>query len=226
MSVVMDPRLRRAYRPAPLAVRAHTAARWAAAPLTEVETYLPERGRILEFGCGHGVFSLLAALASEGRSITGVDIDERKIVEAGSAASHLGLDRRRADFKQIDGSWTPGPDDCWQAIAVLDVLYLLGREKAAEWMDAAVQSLSPTGTLIVKEVDPNPRMGRAVIEMYERGAKWLDMTRGRTIDLLSPIEIAAMMSKAGLKVDVVSLEGAPLVTHALVIGRQTEGLAR
>src|SRR3954468_15750837 len=108
--------------------RLHTLVRWWSAPFPAVEEALPEAGRVLEIGCGHGLFSAYAALAASERFVLGVDIDPDKIVVARAAARKLeerlgGQPGARLDFAEAPSGAVPeGP---WDAVVVVDVLYLL-----------------------------------------------------------------------------------------------------
>ena len=78
--------LKAAYRDAPRQERLHVAGRWRTCPFAAVEPHVPKAGRIMEIGCGHGLFSLYLALQSPERSVTGVDVDADKIPVARRAA--------------------------------------------------------------------------------------------------------------------------------------------
>ena len=77
------------YRDAGRAAHLHTLVRWWSAPFPAIEQALPPVGRVLEIGCGHGLFSTYAALSAPGRTVHGVDIDPDKILAATAAGRHL-----------------------------------------------------------------------------------------------------------------------------------------
>src|SRR4051812_401808 len=107
------------YRDAPAGVRAHVTIRWWSAPFRSVADVLPRAGRILEIGCGHGLFSAYAAFDAPARDVVGVDIDVDKIAAAVAAARQV----PRLEFAVApDGAVPQGP---WDAIVFVDVLYLL-----------------------------------------------------------------------------------------------------
>src|ERR1051325_1055597 len=54
--------------------------------LGEILQLLPQRGSVLELGCGFGLFSLYFARELPGVDITGVDINAGRIASARSAA--------------------------------------------------------------------------------------------------------------------------------------------
>jgi 16S rRNA G1207 methylase RsmC len=60
------------------------------------ETEPPERGRILDLGCGYGAIGLAIATCSPATSVTGVDVNERAVLLAGENAVALGVSDRYA----------------------------------------------------------------------------------------------------------------------------------
>src|SRR5690606_34397453 len=59
---------------------------------------VPRDARIIDVGCGYGFLSGMLALTSSGRTITGVDYDEEKIMMARNAF----LDRPSVSFRCMD----------------------------------------------------------------------------------------------------------------------------
>lgn len=142
-----------AYRHTPLATRLHATVRWWSAPFAAVEAALPKDGSILEIGCGHGLFCTYAALAGPAREVRGVDIDAAKVAEAREVADRLtGVN---LSFEvATSGTVAAGP---WDAIAIIDMLYLLPASEQHDLLAAAAAQLAPGGLLLVKEMSPTPR---------------------------------------------------------------------
>ena len=59
--------------------------------LDEIGQYLPARGRVLDLGCGFGLFSLYYASVHPGLTVEGFDRNARRIGMAQAAAERLGL---------------------------------------------------------------------------------------------------------------------------------------
>jgi SAM-dependent methyltransferase len=142
-----------AYRVLPRSARLHAAVRWWSAPFPALEAHVPSSGRILEIGCGHGLFCTYLALAGSRRNVVGVDIDAAKIAQAQQVADRLdGVDLR---FEvSSSGAVAPGP---WDAIAIVDMLYLLPERAQRDLLTAAAGQLAPGGMLMIKEMSPTPR---------------------------------------------------------------------
>ena len=134
------------------AVRLHARARWYSAPFPAIAGVLPVTGRILEIGCGHGLFSVYAALASSARAVHGVDIDQAKIAVARLVAGRVAAD---LEFDVTpSGAVSPGP---WDAIVVVDMLYLLPAAQQRRLLTEAAAELAPGGRLVIKEMSRTPR---------------------------------------------------------------------
>ena len=144
---------RHAYASESFGTRLHTELRWRTCPFHDVAEEVPRSGEILDAGCGHGLLSVYLAAQAPDRRITGVDIDYEKLAVARRAADAAGVGGR-VRFQHITADWKPEPR--WDAIVEVDMLYLLGRERAADWVHTAGQALEPGGRLVVKELDVSP----------------------------------------------------------------------
>jgi 16S rRNA (guanine1207-N2)-methyltransferase len=58
------------------------------------ETEPPERGRILDLGCGYGVIGLAVAACSPATTVTGVDVNERAVLLSNENAAALAVTGR------------------------------------------------------------------------------------------------------------------------------------
>lgn len=207
------------YAGTPAAVRGHVRVRWATCPFSAIVSAVPSHGRVLELGCGHGLFSVLAAVDSPSRSVLGVDVDEGKIGAAQVAAS-----RARAAGADCEVAVAPAgevPEGPWDAIVVVDVLYLLSADLQREGLRACARQLAPGGTLAVKEMGLSPRWkARWNAAQETLAVRVLGITSGNSLTFLDPAQLGAWMEEEGLRVRHVPLDRGYLHPHHLLVGRQ------
>jgi 2-polyprenyl-3-methyl-5-hydroxy-6-metoxy-1,4-benzoquinol methylase len=205
------------YADAPPGDRFHVRVRWLTCPIEELERRVPRVGRVLDVGCGHGLVSLYLAACSSGREVTGVDIDGHKIELARQAAGRL-ADRPISFEISPDGSL---PGDAWDAIVVVDVLYLLGAEARAQLLRRCATALRPGGVLLVKETDTAPRWKHRLAAFQELLAtRVLRITAGSALEFASSAQLAQELRRAGLDVSIERLDRGYLHPHVLVTGRR------
>ncbi len=213
------------YGHAPRGDRFHVRARWWTCPFDTIEANVPERGRVLEVGCGHGLLSLYLALSAPGRHVTGVDIDAHKIALASAAAAGLRPGEATVSFDTVapDGFATGRYD----AIVIADVLYLLGADLRHQLLASCVEHLGDGGTLLIKETDRLPRWKGAITVAQERIAtRVLRITEGDQVEFASPDEFAAQLEAAGLAVTSERVDRGYLHPHHLLIARSPSGADR
>ncbi|HEX3620966.1 MAG TPA: class I SAM-dependent methyltransferase [Acidimicrobiales bacterium] len=204
------------YQDSTLVTRAHVRVRWATCPFRAVAQEIPTSGRILEVGCGHGLLSLLLALTSPARALHGIDVDQDKLDGARAAAVRGDLD---VTFDvAVGGDLPEGP---WDAIAIIDVLYLLDADSQRSLLRSCAERLAAGGTLVVKEMAPVPRWKAAWNHAQEVAAvKLLGITEGSELTFLAPAELAAAMSDGGLEVLERPLHRGYPHPHHLLVGRK------
>ena len=221
----------RAFRDLPVAARVHATVRWWSAPLPRVEAALPPAGRVLGIGCGHGLFSAYAALAADrsgpGRSVVGVDIDADKIALARRLAA--GLDGVDLTFRVAESGAVPvGP---WDAIVIVDVLYLLPAAAQRALLTEAAGRLAPDGVLLVKEMSPTPRWKAAwnrgqetlavsVLGITEREGAGPD--GAPAFDFVDPATMAGWLGAQGLWTARQRLDRGRLHPHHLLLARRSD----
>jgi 2-polyprenyl-3-methyl-5-hydroxy-6-metoxy-1,4-benzoquinol methylase len=179
--------------------RLHVLVRWASCPFPRIAEEIPAAGRVLEVGCGHGLFSTFLALQSHRRQVHGVDLDADKIDKARVAADRAGRQGADVSFDLApSGEVPPGP---WAAITIVDVLYLLEPAEQRRLIADCARQLAPGGVLVVKEMSSSPRWKfrwNTVQELIS--VRVLRITEGAEMAFLGTDELVAAMSSSGLEV--------------------------
>ena len=118
-----------------------------------MDRLLPKQGKILDMGCGFGLFSLFLAIRCPERVIHGVDISSRRIEAARKAASRLGLGNVEFECADIRDYAVQGD---WDGVFTLDLLHHVPPSSRLDFLRAARAHLSPEGVLIIKDITTTP----------------------------------------------------------------------
>ena len=195
--------------------RLHVAGRWLSCPFPTLEALVPPEGRVLEIGCGHGLFALYLALASPDREVYGVDIDRGKLADAELASHGIG----NVVFGGVPLDWLPAGE--WPTVAIVDVLYLLGADAGRRLLAEAAAAIAPGGRLIVKEIDTRPRWKyRLAVGQELAATRVARVTAGATVEFLAPDDMEAVMAGAGLRVTRHRIDRGYPHPHLLLLGER------
>lgn len=206
------------YHDAPWQERVHVHVRWWSAPFRRLVRLLPGAGRVLEIGCGHGLFSAYAALSGPDRDVVGVDIDADKIAAgAGAAARVPNLELRVA----VDGVVPLGP---WSAVVVVDVLYLLPADAQRRLLTAAASQVAPGGRLVVKEMGDRPAWKVRWNRWQETlSVRVLRITEGsHEFTFVPPDVMAGWLRDAGLTVTATRLDAGRVHPHHVLVAERAD----
>jgi len=209
------------YAGLPLTTRAHVLLRWLSCPFPAVAAAVPMHGRILEIGCGHGLFAAYLSLGSGQRSVLGVDIDAAKISQARMAAGRGCA--RGADLRVDVGSAGHIPAGPWDAIVIVDVLYLLADEAQRSLLAGCARELAPGGVLVVKEMGTTPRWKhRWNVAQETLAVRVLRITAGggQPFTFLAPPAIADVLRHEGLETSTTAVDRHRPHPHHVVVGRR------
>lgn len=145
-------------------------------PFDKIEHYIPEKGRILDFGCGHGFFSLYLEKTSNKREIVGLDISLKKI-KAALKSKHSSQIKFICDKK----ARSLDKKNFYDAIVVLNVLYLLKKEQQGAIINKYFLALRKGGRLIIAEQDANHKISIFWLQLREFIMQLVKLTSGETI---------------------------------------------
>jgi 2-polyprenyl-6-hydroxyphenyl methylase/3-demethylubiquinone-9 3-methyltransferase len=160
--------------------------------LDEIGQYLPTQGRVLDLGCGFGLFSLYYASAHPALRVEGFDLNARRIAMARAAAERLGLANVQyevGDVMDFRGGRS------FDAAYMLDIVHHVPEETVRPLIDQVAKCLPAGGRLVVKDVDSAPA--------YKR---WFTWALDKAMDPAAPVrywpadELAALIEAAGFRV--------------------------
>jgi len=183
------------YRTLPAGVRFHTRMRSFTCPMHAIAARLPGTGSLLDVGCGHGLFANEAALLHPGLHVLGIDPSPEKIRWAAATAA----DRTRVRFRaaRLDDVG----EGSFDALSLLDVLYLVPRGEWASFLSGCRERLRPGGALLLKDVDVQPRWKfRKCVLQEAVSVRLLGITLGRSFSFASKEEMAGFIADAGFSV--------------------------
>jgi len=121
--------------------------------LEEIGQYLPRRGRVLDLGCGFGLFALYFARQAPERQVHALDQDGGRIEAARRSATRLGL----ANVRFHAGDARDGIDGApFDAAYLVDLVHHLPRASVPAFLARVRDLLAPDGTLVVKDVSDRP----------------------------------------------------------------------
>ncbi len=108
--------------------------------LDEIGQYLPERGRVLDLGCGFGLFSLYYASVRPGLRLEGFDRNPRRIAMARAAARKLGLGNVRYEAGDVM-DFRAG--ESFDAAYMLDIVHHIPEEAVRPLLEQVAKILPP-----------------------------------------------------------------------------------
>jgi len=122
-----------------------------AGPIMRVlEQHLPERGLVLELGCGYGVISHLVSAEYPDRAVIGIDISSHRIEVAEMSTDHReNIEFHTADIREVQ---IPRCD----AILMIDVLSMLPYRDQERILSHCYEKLYSSGILLIKDTSKSP----------------------------------------------------------------------
>ncbi len=141
------------YKQASFLDRWHLRARLRLCPYDALLRFFPERGNLLDVGCGFGHLAWYLAETRPAIQYFGLDPDPRKIQIAQKSLSSE--NKIQPHFQTLLGEKTPAWPDPWDCIVLLDVLYLIPWEQQLSLLNWAFERISviPQGSLILKGME-------------------------------------------------------------------------
>ncbi len=191
--------------------------RSALCPFDQIEAYVPKKGKILDLGCGHGIFCRLLIKKSPARGLLGIDPSLHKINIARKKV--IGI----KNIKFQKGVLEDISESKFDCITIIDVLYLLSPSEKATLLKKVKKLLKPKGYLVLTEVSSKPSFLYNLIKLEEHiMVKILQYTYSDTKNLYfqSDNHYLKLLKKIGFKnIRFKKIQGlSPYPKHILFLG--------
>ncbi|MDQ2727159.1 MAG: class I SAM-dependent methyltransferase [Actinomycetota bacterium] len=109
--------------------------------------------RVLDVGCGTGVYCRIAAGTDPQVRVEGIDVAEEVIDAARTAAASAGLDERRIQFHVGDiRHWTPPTAERYDLVMLLNSVYYVPRPQRVPLYRRLSELLSEHGQIVVSSM--------------------------------------------------------------------------
>jgi SAM-dependent methyltransferase len=133
--------------------------------LSVMDLLLPDEGRILDIGCGFGLFAAYFGQTQPSRRIVGVDPNARRVEMARRVCDRVGLEGHSfvaGDARDVvleggfDGAY------------VLDVMHHVPAADQLPLLERLRDLLAPRGVLVLKDITTEPFVGLKFTELLDR----------------------------------------------------------
>lgn len=187
-----DPGLKTPARLAELAKRLYVGQHWRwsfvqglrpyICPFGEVIDLVPPRSRVLDVGCGSGLFLLFLSKLGRLEKGVGFDMSEEAIAAAQQAQKQLD----RPDNVQFSVRTVQEgiPSGDWTVVSVVDVIHHIPREYQAGFIRQLCDATPPGALLIVKDMVTRPWWRALANRMHDllMARQWVQHTGPETVE--------------------------------------------
>ncbi len=140
------------YKPQGIIKASWTVLRILILPYRELDLLIPQKGTIVDIGCGNGGFSNYISLSTSKRNIFGIDLSKKRII---SARKSVG---RRKNVKFVLGDVTKIKQPKADCYLVIDVLHHIDFKNQEKLLRFLAKRMSKNSILLIKEVDPSNKI--------------------------------------------------------------------
>lgn len=142
-----------------LFLRLYAYVRFSLFPYQRMAILFPNSGKLLDVGCGFGLWLHYLRSLKPDLELEGIDVDPRKISVAKKSRG------RRIDFQLLD--LVKADSDAYDSVCIVDVLCIVSEETKRSLTSEMFRVLKPGGELLLKDVDTKPRWKLSVAWLQE-----------------------------------------------------------
>jgi 2-polyprenyl-3-methyl-5-hydroxy-6-metoxy-1,4-benzoquinol methylase len=135
-------------------------------PFEALIAEVPEGARVLDIGCGGGLFLGLATAAGLRPDGTGFDVSVPALALAKGMAEEARKAGARLDFRRIDAN-APWPEGDFDVVSMIDVIHHVPRKNQQEVIRRACAKVKPGGCFLYKDMVERPRWRAAANRLHD-----------------------------------------------------------
>lgn len=121
-------------------------------PFSELLAYIPDNAKVLDIGCGSGMFLSLVANYKSPASLAGIEISETLIHHAQQLLANL--NKNIPLFLSVfNGSVLPEEIANYDYIFLIDVVHHVPRTEQYTFLRSIYEKMRPGATLVLKDID-------------------------------------------------------------------------
>lgn len=133
--------------------------------LSVMDLLLPDEGRILDIGCGFGLFAAYFAQTQPNRQIIGVDPNAKRIEMAQRVSAQIGVTQNEyfagdARDVELEGKFA--------GAYILDVMHHIPGPDQIALLERLRDVLLPQGVLVIKDITTEPAFGLEFTRLLDR----------------------------------------------------------
>lgn len=172
---------------------------------------VPQKGVVLDAGCGYGFLSHMLSFLSSERTILGVDYDQDKI----EVANNVFYKKPHVSFTAADlETHEVQPADC---IIISDVLHYLSQAGRVRLLLNCFDQLNAGGSIIIRDADQSKEKrhkGSVLTEIFSTKVFRFNKTQN-SLTFFSSDEIIELATKNGLQAKII--DNTKLTSNILIV---------
>jgi 2-polyprenyl-3-methyl-5-hydroxy-6-metoxy-1,4-benzoquinol methylase len=154
-------------------------------PFHDIIPAIAPSARVLDVGCGAGLFLLLLAQLGRLDRGLGFDVSGAAIRAGARAAKRVGaMDRLAFEHRSIEAGFPPGD---WNVVSVIDVIHHVPRAAQPAFIASLCDAVQPGGRLVIKDMVTRPRWRAAANIFHDlvMAGQWAQHAAPETIEALA-----------------------------------------
>lgn len=181
-------------------------------PFDRIIREIPDRGRILDIGCGHGTLPLKIAKKKRGVRVLGVELSSKRVLTAREKSRCF----RNVEFVDCDFSKFRESGK-FDTITCIDVLHHMPRSMHTGVLRKVCRMLNPDGLFILVEIDRHPFPKYLWNYMHDMAT-----TRSRDLNYIPKRDAIEMVESAGLSVKSIKDASSMLYGRYMILAKKNK----